>query len=177
MKVEVTGRLWCVGDNIDTDILFPGQFMTVSGASNQAAKVGLSSLDPSLAEISRGDAIVAGTNFGCGSSREYAVQALCEIGVAAVIAKSFARIFFRNAINLALPIIEFHETDQLPHSGPVYIDLNKGVIVDPISGHTFYGHPLPEFLTDIICSGGLMEHLRATIAINKGEQCECPRIC
>jgi 3-isopropylmalate/(R)-2-methylmalate dehydratase small subunit len=164
VPVSVTGRLWRLGDNIDTDVLFPGRYMTVSGASKNAALEGLSALDPELGGISDGDALVAGTNFGCGSSREYAVRALAQLGVRLVIARSFARIFYRNAINLGMPVLEYTGGEPLPQHGPLTADLRTGRIVSEPAGTVFHAEAIPGFLADIVEQGGLMAHLRATIA-------------
>ncbi len=164
MRVEVTGRLWRVGDNIDTDILFPGRFMTLSDASSTAALEGLASVDPRLAGLAPGDAIIAGRNFGCGSSREYAVTALLDLGIRLVVATSFARIFFRNAINLALPVLEYPGDEPLPERGPLHADLTAGTLHYPEPDRTFQARPIPTFLTDVLAAGGLMPHLRATLA-------------
>jgi 3-isopropylmalate dehydratase small subunit len=164
MRIEVTGRLWRLGNNIDTDLLFPGRFMTLGGASKQAALEGLAAVDPELAGISAGDGIVAGTNFGCGSSREYAVTALQELGVRLVVARSFARIFYRNAINLALPVVELDDVDELPDRGPLVVNLRTGVIADPVRERAYTTRPMPDFLIDLMQEGGLMAHLRAKLA-------------
>lgn len=170
MKITVTGRIWRLGDNIDTDVLFPGRFMTMSGASEKAALEGLSALDPELASLGPGDAIVAGRNFGCGSSREYAVTALRDIGVRLVIARSFARIFFRNAINLALPVLEYPQDEPLPCTGPLEADLASGTLVYPAAGAKYEARPIPGFLVDILAAGGLMQHLRTTLGPRREQQ-------
>lgn len=170
MRVEVTGRLWRLGDNIDTDILFPGRFMTLGGASKEAALQGLAAVDPELAGMAAGDAIVAGRNFGCGSSREYAALALRDLGIRLVVARSFARIFYRNAINVGLPVVTLDEVDALPEHGPLVVRLDTGTMVDPRRRRVFHTQPMPDFLIDIISKGGLMAHLHATLAAEQGRQ-------
>jgi len=170
VNITVTGRLWSLGDNIDTDVLFPGKFMTMSDASANAALEGLSSIDPELANLRSGDAIIAGRNFGCGSSREYAVTALLDLGVCLIVARSFARIFYRNAINLALPVLEYPDGEPLPCTGPLEADLATGVIRYPALGRKFTARPIPDFLVDMVTAGGLMPHLRATMRTASGEE-------
>jgi 3-isopropylmalate/(R)-2-methylmalate dehydratase small subunit len=165
MLVEVTGRLWQLGDDIDTDVLYPGRFMTIGAATGRAALEGLASVDPELANIKPGDGLVAGRNFGCGSSREYAVTALREIGVRLVLARSFARIFYRNAINLGLPVLEYEaDTEIPPMSGPIEADLRSGAVVHRPTGERYQARPIPDFLADLVERGGLMPYLRAVVA-------------
>lgn len=169
MKITVSGRCWMLGDDVDTDVLFPGRFMTLSGAVARSALQGLAAIAPEMAEgFSAGDAVVAGRNFGCGSSREYAAVALRDIGVPIVIAHSFARIFFRNAFNVGLPLLEYRGSRPLPRQGPIEIDLGAGTIRcfagEVLAGEVLAGEPVPPFLLDLLADGGLMARLRRRTA-------------
>jgi 3-isopropylmalate dehydratase small subunit len=159
VKITIMGRCWTLGDNIDTDILFPGRFMTLRGASARSALQGLAAVAPDMAEeFVSGDAVVAGRNFGCGSSREYAATALRDLGVPIVIAHSFARIFFRNAFNVGLPLLEYRGPDPVPSTGPLEIDLEAGTIRCP-DGTVLRAEPVPPFLLDLLADGGLIARL------------------
>ncbi|HEX2049530.1 MAG TPA: 3-isopropylmalate dehydratase [Actinomycetota bacterium] len=164
MKVHVPGRFWALGDDVDTDVLFPGKFMTLKSASRDATLKGLEAIAPEVAaNLGAGDALVAGRNFGCGSSREYAAAALKDLGVAIVVARSFARIFYRNAINVGLPVMELDDF-PLPHEGPFEIALDAGEIVHVPSGARVQGRAVPEVALDILRRGGLMEVIKQEIA-------------
>lgn len=164
MVVQIPGRLWHVGDNIDTDTLFPGRFMTIRSADKDGALRGLGVCYPELAaDLTKGDGLVAGQNFGCGSSREYAATALRDLGITIVVARSFARIFYRNAISIGLPVLECDEATLLPENGPLTINLRTGEIVYPNSGQRFWGKPIPEFLLEILKQGGLLQYVQRKI--------------
>ncbi|MEO3786724.1 3-isopropylmalate dehydratase [Actinocorallia sp. B10E7] len=161
MKIGIHGRCWVLGDNIDTDTLFPGRFMTLSGATAEGALRGLAARYPELAaRFQKGDAIVAGDNFGCGSSREYAATAIRDLGVPVVIARSFARIFYRNAFNVGLPILEYTGEAPLPQDGPLEVDLATGAITHAASGEVFAGTPVDPYLLELLSEGGLLPRLR-----------------
>ena len=151
----IIGRIWKFGDNIDTDVIIPGKYLRTKNMEVFAAHA-MEGIDPEFAKrVKQGDIIVAGTNFGCGSSREQAPLALKYAGVACVIAKSFARIFFRNAINVGLPLMEADVECQ--DRCEIRVDLLKGEV--EVSGkNIFKGNKLPDFLLEILTDGGLVAH-------------------
>ena len=151
----IIGRIWKFGDNIDTDVIIPGKYLRTKNMEVFAAHA-MEGIDPEFAKrVKQGDIIVAGTNFGCGSSREQAPLALKYAGVSCVIAKSFARIFFRNAINVGLPLMEADVECQ--DVCEVRVDLLKGEV--EVSGkNIFTGNKLPDFLLEILTDGGLVAH-------------------
>ncbi len=151
----IIGRIWKFGDNIDTDVIIPGKYLRTKNMEVFAAHA-MEGIDPEFAKrVKQGDIIVAGTNFGCGSSREQAPLALKYAGVSCVIAKSFARIFFRNAINVGLPLMEADVECQ--DVCEVRVDLLKGEV--EVSGkNIFKGNKLPDFLLEILTDGGLVAH-------------------
>jgi len=155
------GKAWKFGNNIDTDLIIPARYLNTSDPE-ELAKYAMQDADPEWVDkMKKGDFIVAGDNFGCGSSREHAPIALKAAGVSAVIAKSFARIFYRNAINIGLPIMESTEAAENINEGDeVEVDLAAGKIKDLTSGATYKAQPFPEFMQKIIDSGGLIHYLR-----------------
>jgi 3-isopropylmalate dehydratase small subunit len=157
--VRLKGRAWKFGDNVDTDTIIPGKYLHLTNIK-EAASHAMEGLDPSFtSKIEKGDMIVAGRNFGCGSSREMAAAVLKELGIGAVIAVSFARIFFRNAINLGLPAIECPDTKEIMERDLIEVDLTSGEIV----GERFNiikTSRLPEFMLEILRSGGLVQAKR-----------------
>ena len=156
----IEGRVWKFGDHINTDLIIPGRCLDDYSKENLAAHV-MEDVDPQFAkQVRKGDIIVAGCNFGCGSSREQAPLALKFAGVGAVVAGSFARIFFRNAINIGLPILECPEAaDGIAAGDIVEVDFDSGVIRDRTTAKEFKAQPFPEFLQGIIAAGGLMNHI------------------
>jgi len=158
------GRVWKYGDNVNTDVLFPGRFTYQMLTPAEMAKHALEDLDPAFAAgVKPGDVIVAGKNFGCGSSREQAAACLKYAGVQAVVAKSFARIYFRNAINLGLPVVQAPEAcDALASGDEVAIDFGRGEIVSAKGAFRFL--PLPESVIGIIEAGGLLEYTKKKLA-------------
>jgi 3-isopropylmalate/(R)-2-methylmalate dehydratase small subunit len=154
----LTGRAWVFGDNVDTDVLAPGIYM--KGPLSEIAKHCLESVDPDFArDVARGDIVVAGENFGMGSSREQAAQALIELGVAALVARSFARIFYRNAINLGLPALVCREADRIKAGNMVTLDPAAGKLAIE-GGAALACEPIPEHLLAMIADGGLLPHLK-----------------
>jgi len=154
-------------DNIDTDVIIPARYLNNSDPTFLAEHC-MEDIDESFATtVSAGDIIVAGENFGCGSSREHAPIAIKAAGIKAVIAKSFARIFFRNAINIGLPIIE-HEAcvDEAEASHEISVDLKTGVIENKTIGKTYTFEPFPDFLLEIVNENGLIEKLKHKGEIN-----------
>jgi len=154
-------RAFKYGDNIDTDVIIPARYLTTSDEA-ELAQHALEDLDATFAtQVKPGDVLFAGANFGCGSSREHAPIALRGSGVAAVVAESFARIFFRNAINRGLPILVCPEAVRATNAGDsVEVDPTAGRIVNVTKDQTFYADPLPDFVTQIVDAGGLIPYVR-----------------
>ena len=162
----MSGRVFVFGDNIDTDALAPGRYMKAS--IEELARHCLEAVDPGFASVVRpGDIIVAGRNFGLGSSREQAAQALKVLGVSAVIAKSFGGIFLRNALNLGLPVMVCPETDKIGPNDHVTVDLAKGEVINESRGIVLSGEALPGFLLDMLADGGLVPHLEKKLATKR----------
>ncbi len=158
---RIKGKIWKYGDDVNTDVIFPGKYTYTVTDFDEMAKYALEDLDPSFAaNVQPGDVIVAGSNFGCGSSREQAAFCLKSAGVGAVIAKSFARIYFRNCINAGLPAIVLPDVvDAVENGEEISIDLEKGVIITA-SRNEFAFPPLPEEVRGILESGGLVEWVK-----------------
>ena len=156
------GRAFVYGDDVDTDVIIPARYLTTTDAPELAAHV-LEDLDPTFAgRVKPGDVVVAGDNFGCGSSREHAPVALRAAGVGAVVAGSFARIFFRNAINTGLPIAVCPEAAAATVDGDeIVVDVDAGVVRNISKGRAFMAEPMPEFVTAIMRAGGLIEWVKA----------------
>lgn len=151
---KISGRVWKFKDNIDTDVIIPGKYLRTTDMSVFASHV-MEGIDPGFPQkVKKGDIIVAGKNFGCGSSREQAPLALKHAGVACIVAESFARIFFRNAINVGLPIIE--AKIDCEEGDIIDVDLENGIIKTKEISRT--GTKLPDFLREILADGGLVEH-------------------
>ena len=159
------GRAWVYGDNVNTDVIIPARYLFTTDPQELAQHC-MEDLDPEFSrKVQPGDVIVAGRNFGCGSSREHAPIAIKASGVQCVVAASFARIFFRNAINVGLPILECPEASQaIRHGDQVEVDLATGVIRDLTTGQTFRARPLPEFVREIVEAGGLIPYARRRLA-------------
>ena len=161
MKIE--GRVWKFGDHVDTDLIIPARYLNVSNEQELAKHCFIDCRPDFVKEVQAGDIAVAGVNFGCGSSREHAPWAMKAAGIGAVIAKSFARIFYRNAFNIGLPILESDEVpEQVGEGGRVSVDLSTGVIVELSNGKRFSARPIPVFMRAILKSGGLVKHLKNT---------------
>jgi 3-isopropylmalate dehydratase small subunit len=158
-------RAWRFGDNVDTDVIIPARYLTTTDPAELAAHA-MEGVDPEFAsKVSPGDVVVAGDNFGCGSSREHAATALSGAGVAAVVAPSFARIFFRNAINTGLPVLVSRDAAAAIEDGhEVTADITAGVITDVTTGRAFQAEPLPEAVREIVAAGGLVPWVRARLA-------------
>lgn len=151
------GRAHAFGDNVDTDVIIPARYLNSSAPEHLAAHC-MEDISPSFASgVSRGDMIVAGGNFGCGSSREHAPLAIKSAGVSCVIAVSFARIFYRNAINIGLPILECERACDIAQGDELEVSLENGTITDLTKGFTAVCSPFPEFIRDIIARGGLLK--------------------
>ena len=162
MKLE--GRVWKYGDNIDTDVIIPARYLNISTAEELAPHC-MEDIDTSFAKtVQSGDLIVAGENFGCGSSREHAPLAIKGSGVSCVVARSFARIFFRNAVNIGLPILECPEAVEGAEKGHLLeIDLQAGQVHNLTTGHTYQAEPYPPFMMALIGAGGLVTYTRQRI--------------
>lgn len=156
------GKTWKFGNNIDTDLIIPARYLNTSDP-DELAKYAMMDADSEWVDkMNKGDFIVAGENFGCGSSREHAPIALKAAGVSAVIAKSFARIFYRNAINIGLPILEAPDAaDEIREGDEIEVNLKTGTITDKTINKTFKSQPFPEFMQKIIDKGGLINYLKA----------------
>ena len=159
--MKIRGKTFKYGDNVDTDVIIPARYLNTSDAS-ELARHCMEDIDSSFASAVRaGDIMVAGRNFGCGSSREHAPLAIKASGVACVVASTFARIFYRNALNIGLPILECPAAAAGIGAGDVIaIDLNEGTIMDETSGRTFRAEPFPPFMQELIAAGGLAEYMK-----------------
>jgi 3-isopropylmalate/(R)-2-methylmalate dehydratase small subunit len=160
------GRAWCYGDSVDTDVIIPARYLTSTDEA-ELAEHALEDLDPGFVSAVRpGDVVVAGSNFGCGSSREHAPIALKAAGVGAVVARSFARIFFRNAINTGLVIVTCPELVDVTDSGDqIEVDAMNGVLSNVTKNQTFKPEPLPDFILEIVGSGGLVEWVKRRMSV------------
>ena len=157
----VKGRVFKYKDNVDTDVIIPARYLNTSDPAELASHA-MEDIDTSFREkVQKGDVIVAGKNFGCGSSREHAPIALKASGVSCVIAKTFARIFYRNSINIGLPILECPEAAEAINAGDtVSVDFKTGMITDETTGQTFRAEPFPEFMMNIFNAGGLAPYIK-----------------
>ncbi|HLW02382.1 MAG TPA: 3-isopropylmalate dehydratase small subunit [Ktedonobacterales bacterium] len=155
------GKAWVFGDNIDTDVIIPARYLMTTDPA-ELAKHCMEDIDPGfVGKVHAGDIMVAGNNFGCGSSREHAPIAIKAAGVSVVIANSFARIFYRNAINIGLPILECAEAVAAVHAGDeLRVDLASGRIDDVTTGQSFQAQSYPESILRIITAGGLIAATR-----------------
>ena len=158
--MKIKGKVWKFGKNIDTDVIIPARYLNTSDPA-ELAKHCMEDADPDFSKkIKPGDIIVAGKNFGCGSSREHAPIALKAAGIGCVIAPSFARIFYRNAFNMGLPIFECDETvSALREGDEVEVDADTGEIRDLTTGDVFRAQPIPPFMQELISDGGLIPHV------------------
>jgi 3-isopropylmalate/(R)-2-methylmalate dehydratase small subunit len=156
---EIIGKVWKFGHGIDTDIIIPARHLILP--LEEMKHKAMEPIDPDFAaKVKPGDVIVAGRNFGCGSSREQAPAVLKDLGIRAIVAVSFARLFFRNAVNLGLPVVECPSVyDHINQGETVEIQPSSGKIGIPAKGMEFSGSQLPDFLLEIINDGGLIPHL------------------
>ncbi|MBA7663670.1 2,3-dimethylmalate dehydratase small subunit [subsurface metagenome] len=155
------GKVHKYGANVDTDAIIPARYLNVSQPA-ELARHCMEDIDPQLTNrVKPGDIMVATTNFGCGSSREHAPLAIKASGISCIIAKSFARIFFRNAINIGLPLLECEEAvDKIEAGDTLEVDLASGKIRSLTSGMEFTASPYPDFMAELISAGGLIEHTK-----------------
>lgn len=163
MKFE--GQVYKFGDDVDTDVIIPARYLNTTDQAVLGAHC-MEGLDPEFPKkVKEGGIVVAGRNFGCGSSREHAPVALKAAGVSCVVAKSFARIFYRNAFNVGLPAIECPEAAEEAEEGEVLeVDLERGVILNRSKGREYRFKPLPPFMLQLIQKGGLIPYVRERIA-------------
>ncbi len=156
--MTVKGKVIKYGDNIDTDVIIPARYLNTSDGKELAAHC-MEDIDKTfVARVKKGDIMVAGNNFGCGSSREHAPIAIKESGIACIVAKSFARIFYRNAINTGLPIVEFG--GDIDEGDEISVDFDNGVIINHTKNTKGGFPPFPPFLRNIINAGGLLNSLK-----------------
>lgn len=162
--MEISGKVFKYGDNVDTDVIIPARYLNTADA-NELAKHCMEDIDATfVSKVAPGDIMVAGRNFGCGSSREHAPLAIKANGISCVIASTFARIFYRNAINIGLPIMECPEAvDSIAAGDQLSVDLSSGTITDITSGKTFRAEPFPPFMQDLISAGGLAAYMRKAV--------------
>ena len=159
--MQTQGTVFKYPDNVDTDVIIPARYLNTPNAQ-ELAKHCMEDIDTSfVSSVRPGDIMVAGWNFGCGSSREHAPLAIKTCGIGCVIAKSFARIFYRNAINIGLPILECEQAaEEIQPGDRVYVNFDTGVITDHTTGRTYQAEPFPEFIQNIIKKGGLLASLK-----------------
>jgi 3-isopropylmalate/(R)-2-methylmalate dehydratase small subunit len=154
-------RAWKFGDDINTDVITPGRY-TVTTDRKRLGEIAFIEYRPEFAkEVQEGDVIVAGNNFGCGSSREHSPVAIKAAGISAVIAKSFARIFFRNSINIGLPLFVCEDADKIDDGDEVEVNTKTGEVHNKTKGFVIKAEPLPEFMQRIVEKGGLVNFLRS----------------
>ncbi len=165
MDKKIKGKSWKFGDDIDTDIILPGRYLVITD-EDELAKHAMEGLDKKFPEkVEKGDIIIAGKNFGCGSSREHAPIALKGLGISVVVAESFARIFYRNAINVGLPLLESKNISKnITEGDELEIDINKGILKNLNSGKEFEVTGLPDFMLEILEKGGLINYLKENLA-------------
>ena len=159
MKAE--GKVFRYGSNVDTDVIIPARYLNTSDHAELASHC-MEDIDPEFVKrVQKGDIIVAGRNFGCGSSREHAPIAIKESGISCVIAESFARIFYRNSLNIGLPILECKAVSEEIQAGDkVSVDYSTGVITDETTGKEYQAEPFPPFMQRLIQAGGLAAYIK-----------------
>ena len=159
--MKTQGHVFKYGDNVDTDVIIPARYLNIADKKELATHC-MEDIDTNFVKVVKdGDVMVGGYNFGCGSSREHAPMVIKESGISCVIAKTFARIFYRNAINIGLAILECPEASEKIDSGDeVAIDFDTGVITNLTKGETYQANPFPDFIKKIIQAGGLMADIK-----------------
>ena len=163
--MNAKGHVFKYPDNVDTDVIIPARYLNTQDAKELAAHC-MEDIDKTFtSRVAPGDVMVGGWNFGCGSSREHAPLCIKTSGISVVIAKSFARIFYRNSINIGLPILECPAAaDAIAAGDTVSVDFDTGVITDETTGAVFQAEPFPPFIQEIIAAGGLMNSIKAKAA-------------
>ncbi|MEA1956003.1 MAG: 3-isopropylmalate dehydratase small subunit [Campylobacterota bacterium] len=165
-KANINGKVWRFGKDIDTDLIIAARYLNTSVAEELAPHV-MEDADPDFVKnMSVGDVIVAGENFGCGSSREHAPIALKAAGVAAIIAPTFARIFYRNSFNMGLPIFELPQSAEIAEGDEVSVDMDAGTITNKTQNKTYEFTPIPAFMQELIDAGGLMNFAKNEVEGN-----------
>jgi 3-isopropylmalate/(R)-2-methylmalate dehydratase small subunit len=164
----IKGKVWRFGNDIDTDVIIPAKYLNTSDPEELARHV-MEGVDRDFSsKIKASDIIVAGKNFGCGSSREHAPIAIKEAGIRAVIAKSFARIFYRNAFNIGLPIFESSEaSEKIKENDEIEIDADKGIIKNITRKEEYKANPIPGFMQELIEAGGLVEWTKKKLKVKR----------
>ena len=159
--MKAQGLVHKYGDNVDTDVIIPARYLNVADMKELSVHC-MEDIDADFVnKVKEGDIMVAGDNFGCGSSREHAPIAIKASGISCVIATTFARIFYRNSINIGLPILECPEASEAIEAGnEVAIDFDSGVITNVTTGETYQAQPFPEFIKEIMAKGGLMKSIK-----------------
>jgi 3-isopropylmalate/(R)-2-methylmalate dehydratase small subunit len=162
----IKGRIWKFGNDIDTDVIIPARYLNTSDPVELAKHV-MEGIDRGFShKVKKGDIIVAGKNFGCGSSREHAPIAIKAAGIQAVIARSFARIFYRNAFNIGLPIFEsFDASEKIQEADVIELDADKGLIKNVTRQEEYKANPIPEFMQGLISAGGLVEWTKKKLKV------------
>jgi len=161
--MRIRGKVIRYGDDVNTDVIFPGRYLAIT-EPEEMAKHAMEDLDKDfLKKVKERSIIVAGKNFGCGSSREQAVICLKYAGIRAIVARSFARIFFRNAINQGIPVVELEDTSGIEDGEEIEIDLDEGTVRNLTKGEDYRFKPLPDFIRKIIDSGGLLNYTKERI--------------
>jgi 3-isopropylmalate/(R)-2-methylmalate dehydratase small subunit len=159
-NLELPSNVWKFGDDIDTDAIIPGKYLTIN-KPDELARHAFEGVRPEFAKgVKEGDIIVASFNFGCGSSREHAPLALKGAKIKCIIAKSFARIFFRNAINIGVALLECPDTDKIDEKDHIDVDFTTGIITNTTKKETYQAMPLPDFVRSIVDAGGLIGYAR-----------------
>lgn len=158
----IKGKVWKFGDDVNTDVIYPGKYLSITADPAEMAKHCFETVHPNfIKEAKPGDIIIGGKFFGCGSSREQAVTCLKQFGISAIIADSFARIYYRNAINLGLPILVCRGiSGKVKQSDIIEIEFEQGIIKSVTTGEELKAEPLPEFIMEIIHAGGLIPYLK-----------------
>ena len=166
IKRLITGTVWCFGDDINTDLIYPGRYLTITEPT-EMGQYALAGVDEQFgSRVKCGDIIIAGNNFGSGSSREQAAIAIKQAGVSAVVAKSFARIFYRNIINQGVPALISNKASKVFKTGDnAELDLQNGLLKNKKTGNTCILEPLPDFLMEIINDGGNIAHLKKKLGL------------
>ncbi len=155
------GRIWMLGDNVNTDVIIPGRYNVTTDRAQLARYCLCEVLSEFSQQVQAGDVVMAGHNFGCGSSREHAPAALQACGIQVVIARSFARIFYRNAVNIGLPVLVCEDAVLASADGQqIEVDLSTGIIRNLTTGQTFQAEPLNPFVAHIVAAGGIIEYIR-----------------
>jgi len=161
--LKLPANVWKFGDDIDTDAIIPGKYLTIN-KPGELAKHAFEGVRPEFASgVKDGDIIVAGYNFGCGSSREHAPLSLRGAKVKCIIAKTFARIFFRNAINIGLPLLECPDTDKIEEGDHIEVDFGSGIITNTTKDESYQATPLPDFVRSIVDAGGLIGYAQKMV--------------